>query len=648
MISAQTDHFLRTCVPSGSPFGFWLRRCLASTLLASTTLGWIASHPSHAQAISTVESEQQSLTASSKIAATVSASKQGTQITLNGKAWPIAWSQWQSSSDRNSTRIGVSDTGLLRLMGVDFLNSSNPNQQPVQWFSDPRTNPLRLTTRLGAAYRYLDITDLASQAGWQLRATGNTLAIATPASQITTIRQGRQAWGHRIVIDLTRSTPWQIDQQGQTLVVTLAATASPGVVQQFRPAPKPSPTQPSRSTSNNAPSFPTTSGLPLQLETTGNQTILRVPLPAGLQPQIGTLPNPNRLVIDLRPDAMIPRDILWAPGLRWQQEYRTLGNARFPVTWLTVNPQQPGLQLKPIWSNPNSLVGIAPIAQTAQQWQAAAAINGGFFNRKNQMPLGAIRRDSQWISSPILNRGAIAWNNNGEVVMGRLTLQETVTNAAGQKFLILALNSGYVQAGIARYTTNWGSSYTPLTDNEVIVTVQNNQVTTQQPGGPAGQKPFPIPQNGYLLTLRANQGAAVAFPINSNLTLTSETLPSDFDRYPQVMGAGPLLIQNRQIVLNAADEKFSQAFVKEKASRSAIAQTADGNLLIVAVHNRVGGPGPTLSETAQIMQQMGAINALNLDGGSSTSLSLGGQLLDRSPRTAARVHNGIGIFLQSP
>jgi len=43
---------------------------------------------------------------------------------------------------------------------------------------------------------------------------------------------------------------------------------------------------------------------------------------------------------------------------------------------------------------------------------------------------------------------------------------------------------------------------------------------------------------------------------------------------------------------------------------------------------------------------MGAVEALNLDGGSSTSLYLGGSLLDRPPSTAARVHNAIGIFIQ--
>ncbi|MEQ8958771.1 MAG: phosphodiester glycosidase family protein, partial [Coleofasciculus sp. C2-GNP5-27] len=56
------------------------------------------------------------------------------------------------------------------------------------------------------------------------------------------------------------------------------------------------------------------------------------------------------------------------------------------------------------------------------------------------------------------------------------------------------------------------------------------------------------------------------------------------------------------------------------------------------------GKGPNLTETAQLMQQLGSVDALNLDGGSSTGLYLGGHLLDRSPYTAARVHNGLGLF----
>ncbi|BDI16592.1 hypothetical protein ANSO36C_23940 [Nostoc cf. commune SO-36] len=249
--------------------------------------------------------------------------------------------------------------------------------------------------------------------------------------------------------------------------------------------------------------------------------------------------------------------------------------------------------------------------------------------------------------APILNRGAIAWNNSGQFYFGRLTLEETLITANDQRLPILFLNSGYVQSGIARYTSAWGSTYTPLTDNEIILVVEKDQIINQLPGGKVGETPIPIPQDGYLLTLRANATTAASqLPIGSAVSISSTTTPADFSRYPHIIGAGPLLVQNRQIVLDAKGEKFSNAFIAEKAIRSGICTTATGTLMITATHNRVGGYGPNLAEHAQLMQQMGCVDALNLDGGSSTSLYLGGQLLDRSPSTAARVHNGIGIFLK--
>jgi hypothetical protein len=231
----------------------------------------------------------------------------------------------------------------------------------------------------------------------------------------------------------------------------------------------------------------------IRVENTQNQTTLRVDIPAGKRLQVFSVPNPNRLVIDLRPDAMVEKEILWAPGIRWRQQYVNLGKSRFPVVWLEVNPRTSGVSFRPIWSNPTTQVGTAPIIQTAQLWQASAAINAGFFNRNNQLPLGAIRRDGRWWSGPILNRGAIAWNDRGQFKFGRLSLQETLITSAGGRLPILFLNSGYVEPGIARYTPEWGSTYTPLTDNEVLVVVQNDQVTGQIPGGVAGKAVLPHP-----------------------------------------------------------------------------------------------------------------------------------------------------------
>jgi hypothetical protein len=605
----------------------------------------------------------------------------GNQISLNGRILPGAWLQRRLKAGQLTTHI--SDAAIRQFIGVDLLNSNIPTKQPIQWYSSATKPPILVST-LAGGYRYLDMTNFAKTSGWQMQVQGNTLVISTPNTKITDITQSKESLIERITVNLDRPTPWQVNQeppvkQNQPLsddpnnpipkpaapttrdwTITLNGIADPVLIQRYTPPPPPLekiPTPapfpenllkqllpPNENQQNTPPPPPP---LIKQVQVVNNQTIIRLQVPIGLAPLVSTVPNPNRLFIDIRPDTLLPRAITWAPGLNWRQQYINLGQERFPVVWLEINPRTVGLKIKPILTNSNTLEGTAPLLQIAQQQLAVAAINGGYFNRNNRLPLGAIRRDGQWLSSPILNRGAIAWNDSGQFYMGRLALLENLITPNNQKLPILTLNSGYVQSGIARYTPAWGANYSPLTDNEIILTVQKNQIINQLPAGKVGQNTFPIPVDGYLVTLRGSgTNIASMLPIGSSVRIESSTSPTQFSNYPNILGAGPLLVQNRQIVLDAKGEQFSNAFIVQKAIRSAICKTTTGNLMIAAVHSRAGGAGPTLAEHAQLMQQMGCVDALNLDGGSSTSLYLGGQLLDRFPNTAARVHNGIGIFLQ--
>jgi hypothetical protein len=351
------------------------------------------------------------------------------------------------------------------------------------------------------------------------------------------------------------------------------------------------------------------------------------------------LSNPSRLIIDLRPDVPVGRNIAWAPGLRWREQTLALGGRQFPISWLEITPRQAGVRLQPIWGDGSTLTGIQPLPQIAQRWQAAAAINGGFFNRERQLPLGAIRRDGQWISGPILNRGVIAWNDQGGFRVGRLSLQHSLV-AGGQRLPINDLDSGYVQAGIARYTRAWGSAYTPLSGNEIVATITNNRVANIQ----TANSPVAIPTDGFLLVARRTNlaGLSEGMPVQVQM----QTNPADLEGYPNILGAGPLLVASGQIVLNAAAEQFGAGLDAQLAPRSAIGQTADGRIFLATTHNRVGGAGPSLPEWAQLMRNLGAVDALNLDGGSSSSLYLGGRLVDRHSVTTARVHNAIGVFIQ--
>ncbi len=608
--------------------------------------------------------------------------RQGRQVSLNGRILPLAWTQQPTNNTSANFRTWIADVGLMQSAGVDLLNTADRTKQPVQWFSVSLTNAQSLTTRTTGSYRYLDITDFAKLAGWQISIDNNILKITSQAANVTGIRQAARETGDRIVLDLDRAAPWQVN-------IVDTPTPSP------TPAPRDTPDDPTKpaiplqmgspAPNLETPDDPTKPALsqplaPVQtiasqewsiaidakvdrtfvdrafaisqqlrsfkIEPAGNQTRIKVQIPLGWRPQVFSLGNPNRLVIDIRPDSLVEKDIAWAAGVRWRQQYQNLGTARFPVYSLEVNPRQSGIKIRPLLSNPPTEKGTAPLLQTAEVSGTAAAINAGFFNRINRLALGAIRRDTKWLSGPILNRGAIAWNDRGEFVINRLTLQETLITSANQRLSVSQLNSAYVESGIGRYNSDWGATYTPFSDDEIVVTVAGERVVSQSPGGALGKTNFPIPGNGYILALRSDLSPASQLAAGTLLRLETNTIPADFNRFPYILGGGPVLVQNSRVAVDAKAEGFSDAYVRQTAIRSAIARTAAGNLLIVAVHNRAGGAGPNFAELAQILQQMGALEALNLDGGSSTSLYLGGSLLDRPPSTAARVHNAIGIFIQ--
>jgi hypothetical protein len=556
--------------------------------------------------------------------------QESNQVVINGKPFVGAWAKWTDARSGQPI-IGLSDSLWMRYLGGALLDSTNPGQQPVQWFSkDSKT----LFTQLSptGTTRYLAISDAARQWGWQIQVNGSVLDIQTGPSTAQSVKLSQQSWGQQLVMMLDRAAPWRMatltnSRTGRTdrtfaLEVDTALLADP---------------LKNLSVSAGA-------GLrALNVTPQQSQTLIQGTIEGGFQPQVSTLENPSRLVLDLRQPLIKPRRILWAPGIEWRTDVVSLGQVQFPVIWLAINPRQPRLKLLPFWSSESGIVGLEGLAKMAQRSRAAAAINGGFFGGDRQSPLGAIRRDGTWISSPILNRGVIAWDTQGRFRVGRLMLQEQVSTSTGAVLPLTTSNSGYPQKGMARYTPLWGATYTPLLQNEQVITVVDNQVVAVQPA--QSEKAIAIPKNGALFVARS---VAVGAELAPGVSLQYQARASrpELETFPNIVGAGPLLVEQGRVVMDAIAEKFSPAFVSQSADRSGIGQTADGTVLLAVTHNRIGGAGPTLGEWAQIMQRLGCVNALNLDGGSSTTLYLGGQLLDRHPSTAARVQNGIGVFLQ--
>jgi exopolysaccharide biosynthesis protein len=96
------------------------------------------------------------------------------------------------------------------------------------------------------------------------------------------------------------------------------------------------------------------------------------------------------------------------------------------------------------------------------------------------------------------------------------------------------------------------------------------------------------------------------------------------------LSAGPALITAGRIRITSNEEVFFGSSIPNVHPRSAAGRTADGALIIMVVDGRQEiSRGVYLEELAALMRGVGAVEALNLDGGGSSTLVVGGRLLNR-------------------
>lgn len=93
-------------------------------------------------------------------------------------------------------------------------------------------------------------------------------------------------------------------------------------------------------------------------------------------------------------------------------------------------------------------------------------------------------------------------------------------------------------------------------------------------------------------------------------------------------GGGPVLVQNGEIAIaNNEELKFAGKAINDKHPRSAMGYTKDGKLIFLVIEGRFPNKaeGATLTQTAQMLKQIGCEEGLNLDGGGSSCLLVNGK-----------------------
>lgn len=136
---------------------------------------------------------------------------------------------------------------------------------------------------------------------------------------------------------------------------------------------------------------------------------------------------------------------------------------------------------------------------------------------------------------------------------------------------------------------------------------------------------------------------AIPFFKDSN-ALVNPVSSSDYKmkkwKMQTAVAGGPVLIQNGKILITNNEEiRFPGNQINDKHPRTAMGYTADGHLIVMVVEGRNPGiaEGASLIQLARLLQSAGCWEALNLDGGgSSTMLINGKETIKPSDKTGQR------------
>ena len=532
----------------------------------------------------------------------------GNEITINGERQQARWLLDQGE-------LWLPLEVLEGQLGVTRRGGGGAGIE-LEWFGRNLNLPANRQRSLDDEVA-LPVAALLEAVGVRFSPMGRQLVLALPPAPLQAIRsRDLGISGRRVVLDL--SAPALVRSGDGTL--RIGTQASGAQLQQLR-------------------------DLGLNPSQGNGWLSLQLPPPE----QTLTLAGPWRLVLDLPgagPTTASPltpapaRDprltSLQNQGLLLERRIASVGGKQLLLNAVRLDPQKVPLELKPL-NRADGMQGLSSLSQLARQDEAVIAINGGYFNRVNRLPLGAMREQGRWLSGPILNRGAAGWRPGELPSFDRLSLLETLEDSSRQRWTVASVNSGYVQKGLARYTADWGSRYQPITGTEMGVLLRQGVVRQRFELG-ALNGGVPLAEGDLLIVARGG----VSVPWQSGERLTLESRPSStVGEKPNVLGGGPLLLQGGQLVLNGSAEGFSPGFIAQGAPRTVVG--SDGRQLWLITIQGVNNAGPTLLETALLMRQEGLQDALNLDGGSSTGLVLADVHTVKGRGVAAAVHNGLGL-----
>jgi hypothetical protein len=191
---------------------------------------------------------------------------------------------------------------------------------------------------------------------------------------------------------------------------------------------------------------------------------------------------------------------------------------------------------------------------------------------------------------------------------------------------------------LVRFTASFGAALPTGAGTQVVLDKHDVVVSRGARGGS-------VPADGSVLQGTGTASAWLAEHAEVGRKLQLSEIVRDAQGRQLVLGpqdsvvsAAPTLVENGRVHIDAATEgtldprdlSFGFAWSNVRQPRTLAGIDRQGRLLLVTVDGRQPGvsEGFTLAEAAKFMRSLGAVQALNLDGGGSSAMAVNGTLVN--------------------
>ena len=283
----------------------------------------------------------------------------------------------------------------------------------------------------------------------------------------------------------------------------------------------------------------------------------------------------------------------------------------------------------------DALPGLETTSSMARRTGALVAINGDY-TLPGGRPVHPFARNGRLVQTEqIFGNSSAVDTRAGRLRLGPSQLKVALTvPATGQTLPISKVNSGASGAGSIALTTREGGALAAVPGASCAArlrpsaapavaadgrTGQSYEVRDVHCGAdalPAGEDVVTAPLGSVpaaaIRALQPGQAVAVSWSFGWAGVLDS-------------IGGNPRLLLDGKVAAGNVDGTGGYF---GRNPRTAVAHKADGTVLLVTVDGRGAGgsAGMTLRELAELLVRLGAVDAMNLDGGGSTTMVVNGQV----------------------